>query len=138
MDVYQPRDSSGRRNGPAAYGWEQAVKLAQMKDGNISAFLNAQNYTFLCAAALVEKYLPLIQKRSEDTALPFSFPSGHLDAMRTISEACPETFGYQYMLHRPFYLARPDLTENEKQTPEADWKKVILSNRFQMPAENAA
>lgn len=82
-----------------------------MKDGNVAAFHNCQNYTFLCGAALIEKHLPLIQKRSEDTALPFGFPTGGLDAMRTISEVCPETFGYQYMLHRPFYLARPEFTE---------------------------
>lgn len=59
-------------------------------------------------AALTEKRLLVLQERSEDTAMPFRF-GGHIDAIRTISEEVPDLFGYQYMLHRPFYLARRDL-----------------------------
>ena len=88
-------------------------------------------------AALVEKWLPLLQERSEDTALPFKF-AGHIDAMRTTSKEVPEMFGYQYMLHQSFYLARPELDEEEKKKPIWSWDKVAYSSRFQLPAENAA
>jgi len=46
---YHPRLSTGRRLEFAAYEVEEAIKLAQMKNGNIAAFLNAQNYNFLCS-----------------------------------------------------------------------------------------
>ena len=43
------RNKKGYRVDSAAYGFWEAVKLAQMSRGNIAAFINAQNYGFLCA-----------------------------------------------------------------------------------------
>ena len=48
MRAYQPEHSTDGQT-HAAYEFEATIKLAQMKQGNVAAFLNAQNYTFLCS-----------------------------------------------------------------------------------------
>ena len=105
--------------------------------GPLDFVVNPEQLADVVLAALVEKWLPLLQERSEDSALPFRF-AGHLDAMRTISKEVPELFGYQYMLHRPFHLSCPEPDANQSKDFADIFDDVLHSSRFQLPDENGA